>query len=90
MLAHVPTLSRFYGIKVVVWWNDHPPPHVHVEAAGHRASLSIETLDLVDGRLSPRALRLLLEWALLHRDDLRRALDAAQRGEHPSTIEPLE
>lgn len=88
-MAFVPTLSRFYGIRVTVRFNEHPPPHVHVAYQNDRASISIETLDILVGRLPGRARILFLEWAMLHREELRRAWTAASQRRNPGTIEPL-
>ncbi|HEX5145832.1 MAG TPA: DUF4160 domain-containing protein [Conexibacter sp.] len=66
----MPTISAFHGITIHMWWREHPPPHFHVRYAGHAASVSINQLDLVDGWLPPRILRLVKEWAFAHRDEL--------------------
>lgn len=85
----MPLLSRFYGIEIRVWAGDHPPPHVHVTYAEHRAVLRIDTLELTSGRLPRRARLLVLEWAMLRRPELARAWDHAERFERPTPIEPL-
>ncbi len=86
----MPLLARFYGITVVVRWDDHPPPHVHVTYQGFSAALDIESLELVAGRL-PRMVRaLVLQWAMLHRTELRAAWNDANRLQRPRRIEPLE
>lgn len=85
----VPLLSRFYGIEIRVRWDDHPPPHIHVYYGEHRASVSVETLDVIEGKLPRRVRALVLEWALQHRVELRRAWSAVDRHEVPGRIEPL-
>jgi hypothetical protein len=37
----------------------------------HEAKIGIETLELIEGRLPRRALGLVLDWAELHRQELR-------------------
>lgn len=86
----MPVLARFYGIKVTVHFDDHPPPHVHVDYQGHSASLAIETLEFYKGGLPRRVRVMVVEWALQHRDELRWAWIAVRRHEHPASIEPLE
>ncbi len=39
--------SRFYGIVIKMFFDDHEPPHFHVEYAEHQAVVSIETLALI-------------------------------------------
>ena len=49
----MPELSRFYGIVVQVYYNDHLPAHFHVEYAGAIAKIDIETLSLIAVPLQP-------------------------------------
>jgi hypothetical protein len=86
----VPEISRFFGIVVMMFWRDHGPPHFHVRYGGSKASLSIDTLSVIDGRLPPRALGLVIEWATLHRDDLVADWKRAERSERLIPIPPLE
>jgi hypothetical protein len=86
----MPELSRFFGISIKMFYNDHAPPHFHVEYGEHMAVVEIETLDVVRGALPRRALGLVLEWAALHRQELRVDWSLAQAGKQPRPIEPLE
>jgi hypothetical protein len=67
----MPTISRFFGLVIRMYYDDHPPPHFHVYAAEEDASISIETLEITEGRLSRRTLAMVLEWASEHRAELR-------------------
>jgi hypothetical protein len=82
--------SRFFGIIVMMFYNDHPPPHFHVRYGTLKAIIAIESLALLEGRLSPRALGLVMEWAELHRRDLREAWRLAERHAPLQPIAPLE
>ena len=66
-----PKISEFFGITIYVYWRDHGPAHFHAMYAGEQATVSIEDLRVLTGRLSPRALGLVMEWAALHREELR-------------------
>ena len=68
--AHMPTISQFYGIIIQMWWREHPPPHFHARYGEYKASVSIDTLTVVDGSLPPRILRLVRTWAFMHRAEL--------------------
>jgi hypothetical protein len=68
----VPEISRFLGIVITMYFNDHEPPHFHVRYAEYRATFAIEALELLEGQLPPRVLGLVAEWAALHRFELRR------------------
>jgi hypothetical protein len=67
----MPTVSWFYGIAIRMFYNDHPPPHFHAFYGDEAAVISIETGEVVEGALPPAARRLVREWALLHRQELR-------------------
>lgn len=88
--ASMPELSRFFGISIRMYYNDHAPPHFHVEYAEYTAVVEVETLDVVRGGLPRRALGLVLEWAALQRQELRVDWTLAQAGKQPRPIEPLE
>ena len=66
----MPEISRFFGITVQMYYNDHEPAHFHVRYSGQKALIAIETGALLRGYLSPRALGLVTEWAALHRAEL--------------------
>ena len=86
----MPEISRFYGIVILMFYEDHLPPHFHVRYGGQRVIISIETLDVIQGFLSRRALALVMEWAALHRDELRCDWERMRRREAPRPIAPLE
>jgi hypothetical protein len=86
----VPELSRFFGIVVRMFYNDHDPPHFHAVYGEHEALVEIATLAIYRGELPRRALALVLEWAALHRAELQGAWDASRAGQAPPSIAPLE
>ena len=86
----MPELSRFFGIVIAMFYNDHPPPHFHARYGSHRAIIDIEGLSVIEGSLPPRALGLVTEWASRHRDELRRAWSLAESREPLPSIAPLE
>jgi len=68
---------------------DHQPPHFHAQYGDDVAQIELGTLDLLDGSLPPRALRLVREWARLHPDELAQNWELAQALEPLVPIEPL-
>ena len=86
----MPEICRFFGIIIAVFYEDHPPPHFHVRYGGQQAIFDIESLRILEGRLSPRVVGLVVEWAMLHRPELVRAWDQARRREPIDPIAPLE
>jgi len=86
----MPWLSEFFGIVIAMYYNDHTPPHFHARYAEHEATFMIETLDILEGLLPRRAGALVLEWAALHRDELRYNWERARNGLRLERIAPLE
>jgi hypothetical protein len=85
----MPELSRFFGIVIRMYFNDHHPAHFHACYGDSEALIEIETLDVLRGELPRRALAMVLEWAVLHRQELRMAWMNARGGKPASAIEPL-
>jgi hypothetical protein len=86
----MPEISRFYGIVIAMFYDDHRPPHFHVRYGSHQAVVQINDLALSEGRLPPRALGLVIEWAAKHRNELLRNWEAIENGRAISKIAPLE
>lgn len=85
----MPEISRFYGIVVKMFFDDHPPPYFHAEYSGKSVVVDINTLSIVKGSLPPRAMGLVTEWALLHQDELRDFWERAENLESLGKIDPL-
>ncbi len=66
----MPEICRFYGIVIKMFYDDHSPPHFHAEYGGREAEVSIDTGRVRKGRLTPRAERMVTEWANQHRCEL--------------------
>jgi len=68
----MPEISRFYGIIIAMFFDNHNPPHFHARYGGEKVAIEIETFRILEGHLSPRALGLVIEWASQHRNELKR------------------
>ncbi len=86
----MPEISRFFGIIVAMFYNDHSPPHFHVRYGEQKAIIAIESLKVIGGELKPRALALVVEWATLHQDELRQDWQLARSMQPLNAIAPLE
>ena len=53
----MPEISRFLGIKIFMYFNEHNPPHFHVQYNENKASIRIETLGVMEGKLPSKVLR---------------------------------
>ncbi len=63
----MPEISRFFGIVIKMFFDDHNPPHFHAEYGGDLALIDIRTLAVFSGRLPPRVTGLVIEWATISR-----------------------
>jgi Domain of unknown function (DUF4160) len=89
----MPTISIFFSLKIMMFWNDHAPPHFHAAYVGQTddAIINIFPLEVVQqGSLKRRALGLILDWAELHRDELLANWELARQGQPLNQIAPLE
>ena len=66
----MPVISYFFGIYIRMYQDDHNPPHFHVEYQGHQALMTIETGEVLAGKLPNKAVRLVREWAKEHQEEL--------------------
>jgi hypothetical protein len=66
----MPEITRFYGIIIKLFFGDHPPPHFHAVYGEHLALFNINTLEMIEGDLPPRARKLVVEWAEKYQDEL--------------------
>jgi hypothetical protein len=85
----MPTVSSFYGIAIRMYFDEHPSPHFHAYSGGDDAAISIDSLEVLEGRLSRRALALVLEWASEHRAELRENWRLAEAHGKLHKIAPL-
>jgi len=86
----MPEISRFFGIVIKMFFDDHNPPHFHAEYGSDIALIDIRNLSVFSGHLSPRALGLVVEWATLHRQELLADWDRARAQQELHRIPPLE
>lgn len=85
----MPTISRFYGILIQMYFGDHVPPHFHALYAEFEALIDIQTFGVIRGELPNRAMALVLEWAQQHRDELMKDWQLCIRNQTPTNIRPL-
>jgi len=85
----MPELSRFLGISILMYFDDHNPPHFHVRYNDYRALISISELKILDGHLPARILGLVIEWAELHKEELMQDWDMVKTTGEYVKIAPL-
>ena len=85
----MPEISRFLGIVIYMYFNDHEPAHFHVKYNDYRGKINIHDLALVEGKLPSRVLGLVVEWAELHQKELAKNWDDLKIKGTFEKIEPL-
>ena len=86
----MPTISKFYGILIRMFFNDHAPPHFHAEYGEFKAVVNIQELSIMEGSLPRRAQQLVLDWAELHQQELLEDWHLCMAKEQPRPIAPLQ
>ncbi len=85
----MPEICRFYGIVIKMYFADHAPPHFHAEYSEHEARIAINSLAVISGKLPPRAMGLVAEWATLRQPELQGLWEKASRLEPLNRLDPL-
>jgi hypothetical protein len=85
----MPEISRFLGIVIYMYFNDHNPPHFHVQYEDFRAIIDINELEVLNGDLPHRVLSLVIEWAQLNQKQLQENWDSLIKTGSYSKIPPL-
>jgi hypothetical protein len=85
----MPEISRFYGLIIRMFHDDHDPPHFHVVYGDDFAKISISDLTILKGWLPPRATGLVMEWAILHKRELLEEWLVIQQDKPLFPIDPL-
>ncbi len=86
----MPEISRFLGIIIAMYYNDHGPPHFLAKYGAQEMKVHIATGEIIEGSLPTRARRLVLEWWQLHQVELSHDWALAEARKPLNKIEPLE
>jgi len=86
----MPEISRFFGLIVRMFYDDHDPAHIHVEYQGRQAKIDFEGNVLAGALKSKAALRLVRDWIDLHSSELDNDWILAREGKALEKIPPLD
>lgn len=86
----MPTISEFFGIAILMFYSDHAPPHFHARYGDDEVLIQITPLGVLKGRLPPRALSLVMEWAQIHQKQLMEDWSYASNNKKLQKIPPLQ
>lgn len=64
-------------------------PHFHAFYSGLEVIVSIEELEVLDGKMASKQLKMLLGWVAFHQEELRENWELAKNKQDLFAIEPL-
>ena len=85
----MPTISMFRGIKVYINWHDHMPPHFHAKYGSSEVIVSIKDIEVIEGTMPNKQLKMLLGWAAFHQEELMENWELATQQQELFAIEPM-
>ena len=85
----MPEISRFFGIIIAMFYDDHNPPHFHARYGKDGVAIEITSLRVLEGQIPARALGLVMEWALQHQKELIQDWNLAKNNKPLKKIAPL-
>ena len=74
----MPEICRFLGIIITMYFDEHNPPHFHIRYNEYRASMEIQTLNIIAGKLPAKVRGLVEEWTELHESELFQMWDSKE------------
>jgi hypothetical protein len=88
----MPTVSMFYGIIIRLYYapREHNPPHFHAYYNEFKATVDIQTCEIVEGSLPTKQRKLVQAWAELRQEELMADWNLVMNGEEPFNIPPLQ
>ncbi len=85
----MPIISRFFGIVIRLFYDEHNPAHLHAEYQRKKAVFDFQGNIIRGGLLSKTATRLIREWIDLHSTELEADWKLAKAGKEIRKIDPL-
>ena len=81
-------ITRFYGIIISMFGNEHNPPHFHIKYGNYRAVYTLKN-GIIKGEIPVTVVRKVMEWVDIHKEELDRNWELLQNGKEINKIEPL-
>lgn len=82
----MPVISMFFGIIIMMRFNEHLPPHFHAKYQDYEASFTFDG-ELLEGRMPPKQRKVIAGWAVIHEEDLMADWELCQARLTPEKIE---
>jgi len=85
----MPEISRFLGIVIYMYFNEHNPPHFHAQYNEYQASISIKNFGVLEGKLPSKVFSLVVEWATERQEELMENWNTLEKTGDYHKIKPL-
>jgi hypothetical protein len=85
----MPEISRFLGMVIQMYFNEHNPPYFHVQYNEYQAAILIENLGVMEGELPTKTLSLVVEWGQEHQEELLANWNSLRKSGQFHKIQPL-
>lgn len=66
----MPTIHIIDAIKILIYFDDHAPPHFHAEYNEYKELIEINTLESYRGKLPKKQKKKVIKWAKNNQDFL--------------------
>ena len=66
----MPEIKRFSGFRLLMFFQDENPPHVHIKGSDFAAKIRLSNGELIAGDAPNRVLRQTRRWLEEHRSEL--------------------
>ena len=73
-----------------MFFDEHNPPHFHARYGKDGVAIEVRTLKVLEGKIPPRALGLVIEWASQHQEELLQNWELARQNQRLNKIAPLD
>lgn len=84
----MPSVCRFGGIVIYLYYIDHQPPHFHALYQGDRMEVAIQPVGILRGALPQTQTALVLAWANKRQQELSDEWNRARAGQPLRPIAP--
>jgi hypothetical protein len=64
------TVAVVDGVKIMLYANEHPPPHFHAKFAEFHAVIDLNELAIIRGSLPPSKSKAVIQWATRRQEAL--------------------
>lgn len=84
----MPEISRFFGIVIAMFADDHNPPHFHVRYGNYNATITIDKA-IIKGEMPNSVIKKVVQWMEEHPEEIMDNWNRLQNGEPALPIKPL-